>query len=59
MHMLSLRSVGFMQRSVFSGEGGMFQTMALVTRGTDGTPGTSGVRQLRFARGHKDTVEPG
>lgn len=51
--------MGFMQRSVFSGEGGVFQTMALVTRGTDGTPGTSGVRQLRFARGHKDTVEPG
>lgn len=48
-----------MQRLVFLGEGGVVQTMALVTRGTDGTPWDSGVRQLRFARGHKDTVEPG
>lgn len=42
MHM-GLRCVGFMQRSVFSGVGGVFLTMALVTRGTDGTPGAQGL----------------
>lgn len=58
MHM-SLRCVGVYAKVGVFGSGWRVPDYGFSDQRHRRDPWGSGVRQLRFARGHKDTVEPG